>query len=257
MFYSDYLKYQSYYKKNIRKIKSRTQFYNLNKTKDDISLKKMSGDFELLFDEEGRLIESIHYRNKKLTAKYLYEFFDDETQPSMIEEYIDEREYADTISEYFYDLQNRIIMERIESFSDNSKILSKTLYFENKEITFYENVNNENYTGYEITRFENGEITRLTEHLDDRSIIRDVRYVNDKQNNSIKEVWYRDGKIHYETTEYYDEHDRLKEITYNTDGKLVVRRYELVYNDKNDWITQMVTDNGEPRFVTDREIEYY
>ena len=85
-----------------------------------------------------------------------------------------------------------------------------------------------------------------------------IHHINgDKQNNSIKEVWYRDGKIHYETTEYYDEHDRLKEITYNTDGKLVVRRYELVYNDKNDWITQMVTDNGEPRFVTDREIEYY
>ena len=102
MFYSDFQMYQSYYSKNIKQIKSRTHFYCLNKDKDDITNKRMAGNFDLTFDVDGKLIESNHYLHKKMVVKYLYEDMFNFERLYMIEEYIFGNDYVDSLSELFY-----------------------------------------------------------------------------------------------------------------------------------------------------------
>lgn len=57
--------------------------------------------------------------------------------------------------------------------------------------------------------------------------------------------------------EFYDDNDLLEKIEYKSKDENRVRKYDYKFNDKHDWIKRMTTDDGEPRFITDREIIYY
>lgn len=257
MFYSDFLMYQSHYSKNIKHIKSRTHFYNLNKDKDDIIIKSMAGDFDLTFDEESKLTESIHYRNKKKLIKYLYEDVIDCERLYMLEEYIFGNDYVDSISELFYDIKGRIALEKISRIRDEVEIQITTIYFENKEIQFYDNINDNNYSGYKINLLENEIVIRETEYDSNREILYDWEYIYDKLNNINLIKNYDGGIVRSFEKEFYDSNDILERIEYHSEDKIKIRKYDYKFNDNHDWITRMTTDDGEPRFITDREIIYY
>ena len=257
MFYSDFQMYQSHYSKNIKQIKSRTHFYSLNKDKDDIIIKRMAGNFDLIFDEDGKLIESIHYRNKKIIVKYLYEDMFDFERLYMVEEYTFGNSHVDSISELFYDIKGRIALEKISRIRDEVEIQISTIYFKNKEIQFYDNINDNNYSGYKINLLENEIVIRETEYDSNREILYDWEYIYDKLNN-INLIKNYDGIIvrSFEK-EFYDSNDILERIEYHSEDKIKIRKYEYKFNDKHHWITRMTTDDGEPRYITDREIIYY
>lgn len=257
MFYSDFQMYQSHYSKNIKQIKSRTHFYSLNKDKDDIIIKRMAGDFDLTFDEDGKLIESIHYRNKNKMIKYLYEDMYDCERLYMAEEYTFGNDYVDTLSEFFYDIKERITLEKICRIHDEVEIQISTIYFEDKKIEFYDNKNDNNYSGYKIFKVDNEKIIREKEYDTNREILYDCEYIYDPLNN-ITTIKGYDGHLVCNTEkEFYDSNDLLEKIEFHLEDRIKVRKYDYKFNDNHDWITRMTTDDGEPRFITDREIIYY
>jgi hypothetical protein len=87
----------------------------------------------------------------------------------------------------------------------------------------------------------------------EREKLKTYYFTNDKENNKILE--YNDKN--YSREDLYDSNGYLKESIFGELGKKTYRKFEYVFNENNDWITQMVTDDGEPRYVIDREITYY
>lgn len=57
--------------------------------------------------------------------------------------------------------------------------------------------------------------------------------------------------------EFYDSNNLVEKIEFQSGVKRRVRKYDFKFNDNHDWIMRMTTDDGEPRFITDREIIYY
>lgn len=257
MFYSDFQMYQSHYSKNIKQIKSRTHFYSFNKDKDDIIIKRMAGNFDLIFDEDGKLIESIHYRNKKIIVKYLYEDIYDYERLYMVEEYTFGNSHVDTLSELFYDIKGRITLEKISHIFDEVEIQISTIYFEDKKIEFYDNINDNNYSGYKIYQLDNEKVIRETEYDTNRKVSFDYEYIYDHMNNITTIKSYDKNLVCDIEREFSDYNDLLEKIEYQSKDENRVRKYDYKFNDNHDWITRMTTDDGEPRFITDREIIYY
>ena len=242
MFYEEYLRYQNYYKKNIKKIKYKSHFYNLDKQNDDIKIKEMAGNFDLFFNREGQLCEIIIYKNKPIHAKFYYYENDAESNLYMVEESLLGNDYADTISEFCYDFKNRIALQKICHIHLDIEVQVTTVYLDNKIIEFYDNINDEIYSGYEVYTYENEELIQKTTYSKEREKIRDYKFNSGKKNNKDLE----DFPQNFDLQENMDVEDMGEQ-----------RKYEYIYNKNNDWITLMVTDDGEPRYVIDREIDYY
>ena len=71
MFYETFLRYKNHYSKGIKKIRYKSHFYNLDQQKEDIKIKEMAGNFDLFFNEEGQLTESITYRKKTCMQNFI------------------------------------------------------------------------------------------------------------------------------------------------------------------------------------------
>lgn len=253
MFYDDYLRYKNHYSKDIKKIKYKSHFYNLDKDNHDVKITKMAGNFDLFFNEEGQLVESITYVNKTSHAKYYYEDSERESNLYLIEETSLGYIYADTVSEFYYDFKNRIALQKICHVLDEVEVQINTVYLENKMIEFYDNINDENYSGYEVYTYENEQLRKHSTYSKNREKIQSLEYIYDNDKNTVTERDHDDN----ETLKFFDSAGRIKEYIYDYEGNKVRRKYEYIFNDKNDWVTMLVTDNNEPKFITDREIEYY
>lgn len=257
MLYDDYLNYQANYVQDAKIIIEKSHFYNLNENKDDLHIREMGGNFALFFNEDGKLTESKHYRSNEVTVKYTYEDFDIDANLIRIEECNGFTKCFNEITTLFYDIHNRIALEKIEDELEEIKIQITRIYLGNKKITFYDNINSKNYEGYTVQEYANNKLIREKEYLTDKTVCSDKRYSYNTEKNIITEAEYHMENEISSSEEFYNESGLLIGFRFDYEGKSIFRKYEYVFNERNHWITKMVTDNGEPRFVTDREIEYY
>lgn len=253
MFFSTYLSYKQNNSNNIKTIKSRSFSYRFCKEKKEHILKESPGNYDLFFDSEGRLVESHHYKSKKIIAKYFYDSNEFDNDLYLIDESIEGNEYADTITEFFYDIKNRITLEKISIIQSEIEIQLTTLYYQNKKIEFFDNVNDENYRGHTVYEYENGKILQIDVFTDQNQKISCEKFSHNREQNSVTTL----SPIGEDSTEVFGEDGLLTDYIFYSNGVKIHRKLTYEKNVKGDWIKQFVTENSVKKSVTEREIEYF
>lgn len=253
MFYETYLYYKGNYSKNIKSIKYRAYNYFFSQQKNEFDLKEIPGNFDLYFDKEGKLIESYHYKLKKVITKYFYDSNEFDNDLYLIEESIDGNDYSDTLTEFFYDIKNRIALEKISILPNDVVIQRTTLYFPNKKIKFFDNLNDENYSGYNVYKYENEKVTQIEVFTDQKKIVSTEKFSYNKEENSVTKV-YNMGEAN---TKFFGDDDLITDYIFYSNKTKIHRKFTFEKNSKGDWIRQYATDNDVQKFIIEREIEYF
>lgn len=253
MLYNTYLSYKENYSNSIKTIKYRASNYRFCKEKNEYILKERPGNYDLFFDSEGRLIESHHFKSKKIIAKYFYDSNEFDNDLYLIDESVEGYEYADIITEFFYDIKNRITLEKISIIQSEIEIQLTTLYFQNKTIEFFDNVNDENYRGHTVYKYENGKIVQIDVFTDQNQKISSEKFSYNQEQNSVTTV----SPIGEDSTEVFGEDGLLTDYIFYSNGVKIHRKLTYEKNAKGDWIRQFVTENCVKKSITEREIDYY
>ncbi|PKH68903.1 hypothetical protein CXF59_01095 [Flavobacterium sp. ALD4] len=222
-------------------------------------------DFLKKFNNNGNNIETIIYSSDgSLYEKYINKF--------------DEK--GNEIEKNIYDSNNILKWKYLIKFDDKGNMTEKNYYnsdgnLNSKETNKYDDKGNkieENYYGIEqisgsesfSTRwtFKHNDQNKSTEwyyHIPGNEPLLNYIYKYDDNGNQIEWSGYNLGIPNFKTYANYDINGNLLELkSYETNERLISHEYHKYQFDKNEnWIQRIDYVDEVPKFIIQREIEYY
>lgn len=250
----------SQYEKGAKKISLRSTRPTIIKENFHLKLEPAHGNYDLFFNKNGVLLHSVHTeRNKSYKIIYGY---NKEGAIHTAMQLISEKNELVEISEFIYDENGRIETELCRAFSSS---FGETL---KERIHSYS---------------ENTEEIFMTS--DDKDEDEHTLYLTfDKNKRKIEEKAVRNNEelVWWNKSEYNEKGELIKEISLNEKGEQdglyeffpnpngiesgyryssrdsnYLREYAFEFNEKNIWISQVMINDGEPKYCYNRVIEYY
>lgn len=267
MIKSNYEKYMEHYVPGAKKIAVRSKTLQLKLKELDLKLKKSHGNYDLIFNQKGKLLHSVHFENdNNFKVFYGYDFKGMLLNTLQLES-----------------ITNIIINQTDFIYNENNKIVSIkcksgfTRYgtFDYEEEIHEYNGRNEIITFIKVEQFSDEEFEE-----DEHEFL--ITY-NDKQQlieekairNGIELVYWQqyeydlNGNMRFEysldkTGTIDGVYTYLAEINGISTGfnfkdkdEEFVRLSEYQFNEKGHWVAETSFLNGEPRYIHERIIDYY
>ena len=259
MSFGEFLGYKSEYKKGIKKISYYTSRYKLVKESNESVLEKSDISYDLFFNKKGVLLHSVHTRRRKSKVIYCYNKNGILQTTICLESETNKLLY---ITDYYYDEEGRIANEECRSFHDYGEIVTEE--------------RTHTYTG-------NSELMVISSDNEEEDEYR-FYFTYDEKRNIIEEKVIRneDELVWWNKNEYDGDGNQIKQFSLDNDGntdgvyeylpvmdgltsgyhfksidKNYLREYSYTFNERRDWINQVMKNDGEPRYVYERSIEYY
>ncbi len=134
--------------------------------------------------------------------------------------------------------------------SDNGRMLGETYIYNSdgslkeKEASIYDNKDNP----LEVKTFN-----------PDGSLLKKEAYKYNDGNKTKYSYYKSDGSINYELTYKYDNKNNLIEkIKFNSNGDIVEKQlYKLKYDNKDNWVYKLLYENDIPKYIFERQFEYF
>ena len=271
MFLGEFEKYTSLYAKGAKKISIRSSYPLITRKPIDYKLEKTYGNYDLFFNRKGLLLHSVHTEKRK-NFKGIYGYNNKGILVSAMKMLSEKNELL-SLSEFVYDEKGRIKTETCyhKYYTlgyDVKKQHIHTYTDQNEEILMIDNREyEEEYTCFIKYDDKQGEI--------ENKLIRNFAHRSDEFKWNDELVWW--SKYEYDKNESLiseislDKHGQqdgvyefLPSINnmnagYKFSGKdsAYLREHSYTFNEKGDWINQVVMNDGEPKYFYDRTIEYY
>lgn len=163
-------------------------------------------------------------------------------------------------TEYYYDnngievghrsfLFGDLLVEHCVHIYNGSGSFEKTLCYDNKGTL--------DYINYE-TLNENGGVVEFKRCKADGTIIERFESVFDEMNREKVRTFTVLHLWHKTVTKYDIWHNEVEEITFHTEDIIDFHRInEYLFDEKNNWIKKTSVENGVPKEIVVREIEYF
>jgi hypothetical protein len=241
------------YVKDVRKV-SVNSFYH---TKE--GLEKAFGNYDLFFDFKGQLIKSIHTEEHK-NHVIIYSY-DTTGKFLKAEKWNSISKHLEETTEYTYDRKGRIQTEKCRSFYPRLKQNVTTLiihtYKEQVEITVITSEDDDEYTSY-YTSDTKGRLIEEKSFYKREGLHEWIRHEYDENDIQIRRILLdKNGEL-YLSYEFFPEINGLnggyKCISMDTNYS---REFIYKFNDRGHWISQEQIDDGVPRNICERILEYY
>ncbi len=224
-----------------------------------MKLSRSHGNYDLIFDKHGILIEKITYTDHGNDLdKYIY---GDKGVLIEIQRRLDGYSSLSSRSQFGYNWQGRIANEKITLFSILGELVDETIYQYSLKSLLIINIGNEEFGGYKEYQFFNA---------CDQVIERKLFYTNnvlwrwDKfEYDDSKKILIKESSLNEEgeiqsVIQYFPhERDLMTGYIYNSQNTNFLREYKYVYNDFGHWTTRAALTDGEAREYVDRNLEYW
>ena len=226
--------------------------------KGDKLAKSNFGFEELEFNINGNLNKiNIYNSEGKLIQQNIYKYSNNQ---NLIEHLVYTEEGLFDKTEYYYDdkgieighrsflFGNILVDHSIHKYNSNGSY-EKTLCYDNNGIL--------DYINYETIN-ENGGVVEFMRCKPDGTITERFESVFDELNRE-KERTFTVSRLWHKTVTIYDIwHNEVEEITFHTEDIIDYHRInEYVFDEKNNWIRKTSVENGVPKEIVVREIEYF
>ena len=261
MFLEDYKPLCSHYQEGIKKISFRTTRPKIEVENLQLQIEHAYGNFDMLFNEEGTLIQSERFDYLK-SEKTIYGYNKKKMLVTAMVLYSLKHEMI-YLSEFSYDDIGRIEIESCQSFT-RFGLNGVT------ELIHYYSGNTEKIVETKCPEydFENS-VTLIYDDqnrpIEERSINDDIklcywrRNTYDQNNFRIRQVMLDNCG---NTTSIYEYKPAPENGTYPAFKRIssfsdFIVEYLFTYNERGHWINQVVLLNGDPFTFHDRIIEYY
>jgi hypothetical protein len=260
MFLHDFENYTSQYEQGMKKVFYRSGRPKLNHQKNDLKLEKSHGNYYLVFNREGLLLHSFHSESNK-NYKVIYGY-NPKGIITTVMKLLSEVNELISISLFEYDENGRISKETVRSFyyMPDYEVTEEWIYtyHENKDLILIKNN-------------EEDDLSRIFIYYDDKKRVIEEKIIRnddevlcwfkneyDEENNLIKEISLGEDGEPDGVYEYFPESNRIsKGYEYKSKNTNYLREYSYTFDDKGNWINQVVIDNGVPEYFYERSIEYY
>lgn len=220
---------------------------------------KAFGNYDLYFNFNGQLTKSIHTEeHKSYEIYYSYDsqgkFFKAEKW-NLISKQLEER------TEYTYDRKGRILTEKCLSFyprlNKNITTLITHTYKEQVEVTVITSEDDDQYTTF-YTSDAKGRLIEEKSFYKREGFHEWIRHEYDENDIQIRRILLdKKGEL-YLAYEFFPEKNGLntgyKCISLDTNYS---REFIYKFNDRGHWISQEQIDDGIPRNICERILEYY
>ena len=179
-------------------------------------------------------------------------------------------EYSDFSSE------GELYSKHISTYDDNGKFIEEIKYDKDGKKVFItkikevENGNAREYKRYDlegnlilkgISKYDdNHNLIESSRYKADGSLDSKIIYKYDENDNKIEYSMYKsDGTLIYQDKSKFDKNGNEVEVNYyGSEGELMAKaNYQYTFDDKNNWITRTLIEDDIPKYIVEREIEYY
>jgi hypothetical protein len=218
------------------------------------------GNYDLHFSMSGLLLQSFHMEQRKnFEIDYSYDTKDNLIKAEQRNPITKELE---EISEFTYDEQGRILTEKCRAFYPKLivKIATATTIYKYKdlsEIVVTTSDYDDQYTTY-YTYNLNKQLIEQKSYYKREGLHEWIRYEYDKNGNQIRLIHIDEKGELYLSYEFYPDKNGLclgyKCISIDSN---YTREYIYKFNDRGHWKTETRLDDGLPRTICERIIEYY
>ena len=248
MFLEKYNNLVSEYTKGAKRITFRS--YKMRKQKDgsqSFQRVKSTKNYDLFFNDSGLLLESRHDSSclelKTHLLVSLIEFF-----------YEQDKIIRETCFDYYYSHYDIVITKEVKreiyhtySVGKEVKVMSSSAEDADEDATFFLNFDEHNRTIEEKVIRDNDELIYWQ------------KYIYDVEGNLIKEISLSDDETE---TGYYEYSTKYKGLQngykyYSKDGNNYSQDYTYQFNEKGVWTKLEITRDGIPKFLYERNIEYW
>ncbi len=259
MLLDEFEDYCAQYEKEAKKISFRSSRLKIIKDNPHLKIEPSHSNFDLYFNREGLLLHSVHFE-RNIKVKIIYGYDKRKRIISIMKLSCVKNELIE-ISEFTYNVKGRIEIENIRSFYNNPDWNEVTkhihTYLDNQEKIF---------------------ITSDNDDEDEYTFC--MTYDNNKMVVEGKAIRNEDELIWWGKNEYNETGVLVKEISIDENGEQEII-YELIpkekttdniadsknlhnqgeniykYNKNGHWINKVWVDDGVPKEIYDRTIEYY
>lgn len=224
-----------------------------------VKLSRSYGNYDLIFDKHGILIEKITYTDREnYFDKYNY---GDGGILTEIQRRLDGYNSLSSLSQFGYNWQGRISNEKNTSFSLLGELVDETIYQYSINSVLIINIGNEEFGGYQEYKFFNsfGQVVERKLFCANNELWDwDKFEYDDVKKILIKEFSLdEEGEIQSVIQYFPYERDLMTGYSYSSQNTNFLREYKYVYNDFGHWITRASLTDGEAREYVERNIEYW
>jgi len=258
MLTEDFQKLIEQYRKGMKKITHNSITFKIDKSTNEMNTQKGSGNYELYFNIEGRLVHSIHNEsNYERKCTYGYNRFGELT--TIINLYSSKNEVY-SISNFKYDKMGRIEKE-VEDIVGIKKVELNYTYGENFKCIFLPKTDERDDDAhfYEYYNEKKQLIEKKAYRNNDKEdLIWWIKIEYDENGNKTIEYDLNvDGSID-EITKIFLPVDGLRSgYELISDDNTYVRDIKHTFNERGDWISEVLMNDGVPLIYYERKIEYY
>ena len=222
---------------------------------------KSFGNYDLYFDKDGMLLQSMHFE-KEMPYKIIFCY----DRKRILVKTVKLAQFKNELSEicdFIYDDQNRIITEKCryiyysygggESVSENIHT-----YTENKEEILMKSEDDDDCTFYLIYDEKHRVIEDKGIH-NDGDLVWWNKYIYNEEGVLQKQISLNgNGDEEDGIYEYFTSNNGEKDgYKYTSKDSNYLREYTYEYNEKKAWVKQTMFTDGEPKIFYERAIEYY
>jgi len=262
MFLDEFEKYNSQYKKGIKKITFRSSYPKILKEPIDLTLEKSHGNYDLFFNRKGLLLHSVH-TEKNYNYKVIYGYNNKGILIAAMR-LLSEKNILLSLSEFIYDKKERIKTETCHyqyftSGYDETEQYIHT-YTNNKEEIYMttDNKEEDEHTLYLTYDSKKHRVIEEKAIRNEDELVWWHKNEYDKEDNLVKEFSLNKNGNTDGVYEFFPPINGM-DAGYNfADKDSQYRRdYSYTFNDKGHWTNRVVMNDGEPRYFHERIIEYY
>lgn len=258
MLTEDIQKLTEQYRKGIKKITHNSITFKIDKSTNELNTQKNLGNYELYFNKEGRLVHSIHneYINKR-KCTYGYNRFGKLT--TIIDLYSSNNEVYST-SNLKYDKMGRIEKE-VEDIVGIKKVEINYTYGENFKCIFLPSTDERDDDAHFYEYYN--EKKQLIEkkayrNNNEEDLIWWIKFEYDENGNNITEYDLNiDGSVDCVYKLFLPVNGLRSGFKSISKDKTYVRDIKHTFNERGDWISEVLMNDGEPLIYYERNIEYY
>lgn len=260
MFLGELEKYTAQYEKGIKTISFNSSYPKILKEPIGLKMEKSYGNYTLYFNNKGQLLQSLH--NEKRQDYKLIFGYDDNGVLIVVLKLHSENNALISISEFLYDMQGRIKSELVRSFyfRVKSKIQSESIHtYTDNTHTVEITSNDDTPDGTFINIYnEKNQLIEEKAFADKEELIYWSKCIYDEAGNLVKEISLsEDGKPDGEYQFLLFNSGQREGYIFKSKDSNYKREYEYTFNERGHWIRQVVMNDGEPRYIYERNIEYY
>ncbi len=223
-------------------------------------MEKSYGNYTLFFNSKGQLLQSFHNEIRQ-DYKLILGYDDKGVLIAVLKLHSKNNELI-SISEFLYDMHGRIKSELVRSFYYGvlGIIQSESIH------TYIDNTHTIDITSNDDTPDaifiniynEKNQLIEEKAFADKEELIYWNKCVYDAAGNLVKEISLSgDGEPDGEYEFLLFNSGQKEGYIFKSKDSNYKREYEYTFNERGHWIRQVVMNDGEPRYIYERSIEYY